>query len=177
MTFRIVLAVLIAFLGALQATAQSQQPASMTSMMPQCREHLQAASASIDQILKMMDDAQQSNDPTRMRQAMQDAQTRMRDMRQNMSACADMMGQMQNMPGTMGGGGMMGGGGAMPGMGGMMPCMGMMQGMMGGGMSGMMRGGMVAVSVVAVLLGLSLVAALVALTAFLWNRSRVTRPA
>lgn len=91
----------------------------------------------------------------------------MRDMRQNMSLCMDMMNRMQSVPGVLGGnrrGGMM--------MSGCPGCAGIAQ------MSGMTGGGLAVAwigAVLLVLLGLSLVAALVALAAYLWNRSRVVR--
>jgi hypothetical protein len=172
-TIGVVLVLLVALLGLQNQTAAQQQEgaASMVSMMQRCRQHQESASTSIDQMLKMMEDAQQSSDPANVRQALQDAQKRMRDMRQNMSSCTEMMNQMQNMPGMMDGGTSSGMGGMMSGC----PGCRMMAEMMSGGTSGMMRGGIVVLSVIAVFLGLSLVAALLALTMFLWNRSRVAR--
>jgi hypothetical protein len=171
-TIRVMLVLLVALLGLQNQTAAQQQgAASMVSMMQQCRQHQESASASIDEMLKLMEDARQSSDPAKVRQALQNAQNRMRDIRENMSTCTEMMNQMQNMPGMMGGGMNSGMGGMMSGC----PACRMMPEMMGGGTSGMMRGAMVVFSVIAVLLGLSLVAALLALTMFLWNRSRLAR--
>lgn len=161
MTQQVVRSVILLGVLSIAISAQAgQQPASMESMMQRCREHQQAASASMDEMLTRMDEAQQSDDPARLRQAVQEAQTRMRDMRQNMPVCMEMMNQMQGMSGMMGGGmsGMMGRG-TMGGM--MMDCPGC------AAMGGMMGGGMVAAwisGVLLVLLGLALTAALVALT-------------
>jgi hypothetical protein len=59
-----------------------------------------------------MNEAKESNDPAKMRAALDQAQKPLADMKQHMTMCMNMMGMMQNMHGM---GGMMGGG-----MGGMM---------------------------------------------------------
>ena len=93
-------------------TMQEKPQMSMGDMMKGCREHCQQTSASIDRLMQRMDEAKQSNDPTKMRAALDEAQKPLADMRQHMSMCMNMMGMMQKMHGT---GGMMGGMGMMGG--------------------------------------------------------------
>jgi predicted HicB family RNase H-like nuclease len=77
---------------------QSQQKQmSMDDMMKGCREHCQAAMKSIDQTMKTMADAKASNDPAKMRAALDQAERPLADMRQ----CMSMMGMMQKMHGGM----------------------------------------------------------------------------
>lgn len=45
----------------------SGQMMSMDNMMKQCRQHCQTASKSMDDMMKMMNDAKQTNDPAKMR--------------------------------------------------------------------------------------------------------------
>lgn len=85
---------------------------SMDDMMKGCREHCDQTSASIDRLIQTIDQAKQSNDPAKMRAALDQAQKPLADMKEHMSMCRNMMGMMQKMHGM---GGMMGGG-----MGGMM---------------------------------------------------------
>lgn len=89
------------------STTQEKPQMSMDDMMKGCREHCEQTSASIDQLMKSMDEATQSNDPARMRAALDQAQKPLADMKQHMNMCMNMMGMMQKMHGM---GGMMGGG-------------------------------------------------------------------
>lgn len=93
-------------------TTQGKPQMSMDDMMKGCREHCAQTSASIDRMTQSMDEAKQSNDPAKMRAALDQAQKPLADMKQHMDMCMNMMSMMQNMKGM---GGMMGGG-----MGGMM---------------------------------------------------------
>jgi hypothetical protein len=88
----------------------------MSGMMTQCQQHHQAMGAALDKVLASVREARQSNDPLRMRAALDQVETSLSGMQQHVSACTTMMNNMSNM-------------------------MGMMMGMMGGrqGM-GMMRG-------------------------------------
>ena len=94
------------------STTQEKPQMSMDNMMKGCREHCQQTSASIDGLVQTMDEAKQSNDPEKMRAALDQAQKPLAEMKRHMSMCMNMMGMMQKMHGM---GGMMGGG-----MGGMM---------------------------------------------------------
>lgn len=158
---------------------------SMNQMMGECQKHQQAMMTSIDQMTKMMQQAKQSNNPAKMRDALDESQRPLMDMKERMTMCTNMMNMMQNMSGSVGGqmGGMMQGGSG-----------GEMQGMMaekqdqkpGAKKSSMMGGrGMGEKDVTCpmcivemILLGLLIlaaIAALIALTIFLLRRSR--RPA
>ena len=118
--------VLVALAGLGLAAEQPSQPGGaqpqtggqtdMSSMMTQCQQHHQAMGAALDKVLASVREARQSNDPSRMRAALDQVETSLAGMRQRVSACTTMMNSMSNM-------------------------MGMMMGMMGGrqGM-GMMRG-------------------------------------
>lgn len=86
---------------------------SMDDMMTGCREHCQANMKSIDQMEKTMADAQASNDPAKMRAALEQARKPLTDMREHMSMCMNMMSMMEKMHGGRGMGGMMGGAGHM----------------------------------------------------------------
>jgi hypothetical protein len=106
--------------AALQSSAeQSQDPRqqrkesqtmgkmSMDDMMKQCKEHHQSAMKSIDQMNKMMDGAKQSNDPGKMRSALDQSQKQLGEMKEQMTMCGKMMNMMEKMHGM---GGMMQGG-------------------------------------------------------------------
>jgi len=81
------------------ATMQDKPQMSMDGMMKGCQEHCQQTSASIDQLMKSMDEAKQSNDPAKMRAALDQAQKPLADMKQHMNMCMNMMGMMQKMHG------------------------------------------------------------------------------
>jgi hypothetical protein len=78
---------------------QSKPQMSMDGMMKGCREHCQQTSASIDELMKTMDEAKQSNDPAKMRTALDQAQKPLAEMKQHMNMCMNMMGMMQKMHG------------------------------------------------------------------------------
>lgn len=77
---------------------------SMDDMMKDCMKHHQADMKSIDQMSKMMEGAKQSNDPAKMRTAIDQAQKQLAEMKEHMSKCGDMMSMMEKMEGM---GGMM----------------------------------------------------------------------
>jgi len=77
---------------------------SMDEMMKECREHHQSMMKSIDQMTKMMEPAKQSNDPVKMRAALDQGQKQLSEMKEHMTKCGNMMSMMEKMPGM---GGMM----------------------------------------------------------------------
>lgn len=86
-------------------SAESQkngQMMSMDNMMKQCRDHCTKASKQMDDVMKMMNDARQSNDVNKMRAAMDQMQQPMADMKEHMNGCMSMMDMMQKMSGMMG---------------------------------------------------------------------------
>ena len=98
------------------APSQEKQPQSPTSqmkamenmpmddMMKDCMKHHHAGMKSIDQMSKMMEGAKQSNDPGKMRTAIDQAQKQLAEMKGHMSMCSNMMSMMEKMNGM---GGMM----------------------------------------------------------------------
>jgi uncharacterized membrane-anchored protein YhcB (DUF1043 family) len=76
---------------------------SMDEMMKECRKHCEATTNSIDQMTKTMDEARQSNDPAKMRSALDAAQTPLAEMKNHMSMCMNMMDMMGKMHGGKGG--------------------------------------------------------------------------
>ena len=109
--------IVIFFVSAAEpARSQEKQPQSPTSqmkamekmpmddMMKDCMQRHRADMKSIDEMSKMMEGAKQSNDPGRMRTAIDQAQKQLVEMKENMSKCDKMMSMMEKMDGT---GGMM----------------------------------------------------------------------
>jgi len=74
---------------------------SMEGMMKDCSEHHQAVTKSLDQTSKTLEGAKQSNDPDKMRAAIDQAQKQLADMKDHMAMCGDMMNMMQKMQGGM----------------------------------------------------------------------------
>jgi hypothetical protein len=72
---------------------------SMDDMMKGCREHCEQTSSSIDKMATSMKEARESNDPAKMRQALEDAREPLEEMRDHMRMCTNMMGMMQKMHG------------------------------------------------------------------------------
>jgi vancomycin resistance protein YoaR len=101
------------FLSAQQASGQQEkQPSqksemksmgnmSMEGMMKECSEHHQAVTKSLDQTSKTLEGAKQSNDPDKMRAAIDQAQKQLADMNDHMTMCGNMMNMMQKMQGGM----------------------------------------------------------------------------
>jgi hypothetical protein len=76
----------------------------MDEMMKQCSEHHQAMTKSVDQMSKTLEAAKQSNDPGKMRAAIDQTQKHLSEMKEHMTMCGNMMSMMEKMPGM---GGMM----------------------------------------------------------------------
>ena len=72
---------------------------SMDGMMKECSEHHQAVTTSLDQTSKTLEGAKQSNDPDKMRTAIDQAQKQLADMKDHMTMCGNMMNMMQKMQG------------------------------------------------------------------------------
>lgn len=83
---------------------QGQPMMSMGDMMKGCREHCQATTKSIDQVMKTMDEAKASNDASKMRAALDQAHKPLAEMKNHMGMCMNMMNMMEKMHGK---GGMM----------------------------------------------------------------------
>ena len=93
------------------APTQEKQPPSSTGqmkstgkmstdeMMKQCSEHHQAMTKSVDQLSKTLEAAKQSNDPGKMRAAIDQTQKHLSEMKEHMSMCGNMMSMMEKMPG------------------------------------------------------------------------------
>ena len=62
---------------------------SMDEMMKDCKEHHESAMKSVDQMMKMMDGAKQSNDPTKMRSALDQSQKQLGEMKEHISMCGN----------------------------------------------------------------------------------------
>jgi hypothetical protein len=97
--------VFAAFAAAQQPIKQGQekqrggQMMSMDEMMKECRRHCQETAKSVDQTTKMLDDANQSNDPARMRAANEQALKALAEMKNHMDKCMNMMDMMDKMHG------------------------------------------------------------------------------
>jgi hypothetical protein len=103
-----VMSLAVAF--ALAASSANQQPAepgqekqrggqimSMDEMMKECRRHCQETASSVDQTMKMMEEAEQSNEPARMRDALGQARKSLAEMKNHMDMCINMMDMMEKM--------------------------------------------------------------------------------
>jgi len=80
---------------------KSMEKMSMDGMMKECSEHHQAVTKSLDQTSKTLEGAKQSNDPDKMRAAIDQAQKQLADMKDHMAVCGNMMNMMQKMQGGM----------------------------------------------------------------------------
>jgi hypothetical protein len=76
----------------------------MDEMMKQCSEHHQTMTKSVDQLSQTLEAAKQSNDPVKMRAAIDQTQKHLSEMKEHMTMCGNMMSMMEKMPGM---GGMM----------------------------------------------------------------------
>lgn len=74
---------------------------SMDDMMKQCREHCSTATKQMDDMMKKMSDARTSNDPAKMRAALEDVRKPLTEMKGHMDQCMTMMDMMQKMGGMM----------------------------------------------------------------------------
>jgi hypothetical protein len=110
MARKITHATLLGLVGTLMVTSlvAAQQPGmsghmSMEAMMRECQAHCQGTTASIDHTMTTMSQAQQSNDPTQMREVLEQAQKPLATMKDHMAQCMNMMSMMQQMQGGMDG--------------------------------------------------------------------------
>jgi len=96
---------LAAFASAQQPTepGQQKQPGkqmmTMDEMMKECRKHCRETAESVDQTSKTLEAAEQSNDPARMRAALDQARKSLAGMKNHMSMCMNMMDMMERMHG------------------------------------------------------------------------------
>jgi len=103
-TSTVVLVLAAAFLAAAQQPGQkdamkSMGSMSMDGMIKECNEHHQAMTKSVDGMSKTLEGAKQSNDPAKMRAAIDHAQKQLREMKEHMAMCGNMMNMMQKMQG------------------------------------------------------------------------------
>ena len=75
----------------------------MMSLMQECRKSQQEAMHTIDRVMMMLEAARQSNDSSRMRAALDQAQQPLAAMKDRMAMCTNTMERMQAMHGGMGG--------------------------------------------------------------------------
>ena len=79
------------------------QKLSNNKMMQDCHKNMQTMMQSNDQATKEIEAAKQSNDPAKMRAALDTAEKALNGMNDHMKTCQSMMDMMQNMGGMMGG--------------------------------------------------------------------------
>ena len=79
------------------------QHGNMNQMMQNCRKTMQPMMQTNTQAKKDIDAAKSSNDPAKMRAALDEAEKAIDGMNTHMSTCMSMMNMMQNMHGMMGG--------------------------------------------------------------------------
>lgn len=82
-----------------KAGQQGSSMMNMGDMMKQCKDHCQRTTTAMDQTRKDIQAAEQSNDPAKMRAALQQTDKRLSEMSQHMNSCMSMMNMMQNMQG------------------------------------------------------------------------------
>jgi hypothetical protein len=88
-----------------QAPEKSEsKPMQKMSMdqMKDCMEHHQSMTKSIEEMSKTMEGAKQSNDPAKMRTAIDQAQKQLAGMKEHMAMCGNMMNMMEKIQ-SMGG--------------------------------------------------------------------------
>ena len=83
--------------GQTTSSKQRGQAMSMPDMMKSCQEHCQATSKTIDQLTRTIDEAKVSNDPAKMRAALDQTQKPLAQMKEHMNGCMNMMSMMQKM--------------------------------------------------------------------------------
>ena len=86
---------------------QNGQKMSKNQLMQSCHKHMQSMMDSNAHTAKDIEAAKQSNDPAKMRAALDEAEKALSPMNEHMKGCMKMMSMMQNMHGK---GGMMGSG-------------------------------------------------------------------
>lgn len=75
----------------------------MMDMMQECRQHCQRTEKAGDTLSKVVTEARQSNDPSKMRAALEQVEKQQSEMREHMSMCMRAMDKMDKMHGDMGG--------------------------------------------------------------------------
>jgi len=105
MNFRFTLIVAAALLIAgislrAQERGTPNQRMSMQNMMSNCKEHCQNTSTSIDQLLARIEEAKNSNDPARLKSALEEVEKPLMEMKNHMNMCMSMMSMMENMMGS-----------------------------------------------------------------------------
>lgn len=88
--------------GTPQSQEQGGGMSGMMDMMQQCRQHCQQTQQSGERLSKVIAEAKQSNDPAKMRAALDQVEKQQSDMRQHMTMCMRSMDKMGNMPGMQG---------------------------------------------------------------------------
>lgn len=73
------------------------------NMMQDCQKNMQSVMQTNDQATKDIETAKQSNDPAKMRGALDEAEKALKTVNDHMNTCMSMMNKMQNMHGMMGG--------------------------------------------------------------------------
>ena len=92
------------FLAAQQPPSKSDMPmGDMGGMMKECHEQHHAMTKSMDQISKTLEDAQQTNDSSKMKSAIGEVQKQLTNMKERMSKCDSMLHMMDKMHGSQGG--------------------------------------------------------------------------
>ena len=88
-----------AALGGQADTAQQVKPPAVGGMnMDQMmKQRMQSDSAAMDEMMKNMKAARESNDPAKMRAAMEQAEKSFTEMKEHMSGCSKMMSMMEGM--------------------------------------------------------------------------------
>ncbi|MFP5205748.1 MAG: hypothetical protein ACLGSH_10355 [Acidobacteriota bacterium] len=81
---------------------QAGDKMSKNQMMQGCHKHMQSMMASNAQTTKDIEAAKQSNDPVKMRAALDEAEKALSPMNEHMQGCMRMMNMMQNMHGKSG---------------------------------------------------------------------------
>ncbi|HEY2933723.1 MAG TPA: hypothetical protein VGK99_18460 [Acidobacteriota bacterium] len=93
----------LAILGVTLSCRQSSQPRmagtgdtlkSVAEMNRECRKHCQKTSTSVDEMGKMMQQARQSNDAAKMKEALAKMENNLDDMKGHLSGCMAMMEMM-----------------------------------------------------------------------------------
>lgn len=79
------------------------QMGGMMGMMKECRKHCQETTSAMGKLSQVIEDAKRSNDPAKMRAALEQVEKQHAGMDQHMSMCMRSMGEMEKMHGSMGG--------------------------------------------------------------------------
>jgi predicted lipoprotein len=82
-----------------QQKQPGKQMMTMDEMMKECRKHCQETASSLTQTTKTLEEANQSNDPAKMRTANDQARNTLAEMKNRMSRCMNLMDMMEKMHG------------------------------------------------------------------------------